>query len=193
MGYCANTCARWLFRACVVRVVATAGFLGPAGRGSGEAGGLGKTQEPIHPLDGTARGALVEIVDDRHDGNGIAVGYRAQIRIIAGRHVLDARRGVAHAYEGTVLVVRFERPQRLRGIDRFCETGLYGDVDAARERAGMRDEIDLRLDARREFRAGDDLRHMAVTQGTVGVQVAVPMRVMGAVDGFAARTGAAGD
>ena len=57
----------------------------------------------------------------------------------------------------------------------------------------MRHEIELRLDARGELRAGDDLRHMAMAQRAIGVKIAVPMRMMRALDGLAAGAGAAGD
>ncbi len=59
-------------------------------------------------------------------------------------------------------------------------------MDAARERSGVRDEIELSLDARGEFRAGDDFGHMPMTQGAVGVKVAVPVRMMRAFNRFAA-------
>ena len=57
----------------------------------------------------------------------------------------------------------------------------------------MRHEIELRLDARGEFRAGDDFRHVPMTQGAVGIEIAVPMRMMRAFDRFASGARAAGD
>ncbi len=106
---------------------------------------------------------------------------------------LDPRRRVADPHEGAVPVVGLERLQRLRGAEGFLETGLHRDMNAAREGTGMRHEIELCLDPRRELRAGDDFRDMAMTQGTVGVQIAVPQRMMRAFNGLAAGAGAAGD
>jgi hypothetical protein len=137
-------------------------------------------------LDGAAGSALVQIVDHRHDSDGIAVGHGAQVRIIAGRHILDAGCGVADANEGAVLVVGLEGLQGLRRADRFLETGLHGDVDAAREGSRVRHEIELRFHSRGELGAGDDFRHVAMTQGAVAVEIAMPMRMMRAIDRLAA-------
>ncbi len=57
----------------------------------------------------------------------------------------------------------------------------------------MRHEIEFGLEPRGKLCAGDDFRHMPMTQGTVAVEIAVPMGMMGAFDRFAPRTGAAGD
>ena len=64
-------------------------------------------------------------------------------------------------------------------------------MDAAREGARVRHEREVRGDAGGRRRAGGDLRDVAVRQRVVGVQVAVAGRVVGAVDGLAARPGAA--
>src|SRR6202051_2100528 len=207
MGYCAKTCAKWLVRACVVKLVKGVAIefayrgcryslpcaSGLTGRGGGEACRLGKIQQAIHPLNGAPGGAFIEIVYYRHDSYGVTVGHRAQVRIIAGRHILDARRGVADPHEGTVFVIRLEHRERLRRAERSLEAGLHGDVDPASEWTGMRHEVEVRFDAGGEFRAGDDFRHMPMTQGAVGIEIAVPMRMMSAFDRFAARTCAAGD
>jgi len=103
------------------------------------------------------------------------------------------RGALAHPHEGRARVVLLERAARLGVVERARQARLHGDVDAARERARVRHEGELGLDAGRGARAGDDLGRMAMGQRVVAVEVAVPEGMMCALDGLAARAGAARD
>ena len=59
-------------------------------------------------------------------------------------------------------------------------------MNAAREGPECGTEIKSGCDARRQFRACPDLRDMAMTERAVAVQIAVPMRMMRAVNRFRA-------
>ena len=88
-----------------------------------------------------------------------------RVRVIAGGHILDPRgRCRSRARTGS----RGNTRRAPRGPARCSTAGLqarlHGDVDAARERARMRHEIEFRLDAGRELRAGGDLRHVPVAR-----------------------------
>jgi hypothetical protein len=67
---------------------------------------------------------FVQVVEHRHHGDGGAVGDGGKIRVVAGRHVLDARRGVDHAHEGAAAVVLGERLERLGARQRPLQRSL---------------------------------------------------------------------
>ena len=119
--------------------------------------------------------------------------HRREVRVVAADDVLHPRRLGAHAHERRAGVVVAQHALQVRGVDGAREGRLQRHVDAARERTRVRHEGELRLDAARGARAGDDLRHVAVGERAVAVQVAVPQRVVRAGHGLATRAGAAGD
>ena len=62
------------------------------GRRRGEARRLRQTEHAVHPLHGAAGRALVEIVDGAHHRHRAAARHRREVRVVARRDVLDARR-----------------------------------------------------------------------------------------------------
>src|SRR5688572_16476943 len=148
-----------------VTIPANSLVLGPARRRRGEPFGFVETQQPVHPLQRAARGALHEVVDDRHHGDRPPVARRREMGIVARDHVLDAGRVVLHAHERpSGIEVAQCRDRRVR-VEGFREPRLDGGVDPSRERPGMRNESDLPVPAAR--RAGEriDLRAMTVREG----------------------------
>src|SRR5262249_32680862 len=108
MGYCAKTGARKSWLAVVGRFAAIDEVIlsrsGPPGRRCREPGGFGRAEYPIHPLHGAARRALVEVINNAHDGNRSAVRHGRKVGIVAGGNFLHARRVLAHPYERTVRI-----------------------------------------------------------------------------------------
>ncbi len=113
------------------------------------------------------------------------------MRVVAGDHVLDPRRVVEHAHERLARVETAQRLDRALAVERLRELRLHGRVNAAGERARVRDEGELEIPARRRARERADLRRVAVGEGVVGIQVAVPLRVVRAGDRAPARAGRA--
>src|SRR5580693_299271 len=210
-GYCANTCA-WKSRAAGALSAVRAGALraarlplaevlffamtllsGPARRRLREPRALRESEQAVHPLHRAAGGALDEIVDGAHDGDGAAVGGRREVRVVAGGDFLDVRRALTHPHERRARVVLLQRAAGLARVECPSQARLHRDMNAAREGTGVRHEGELHLDAARRAGAGDDLRRVAVLQGVVAVEIAVAQRMVRTLDRLASRARAAGD
>src|SRR5580704_10767940 len=144
-GYCEKTGARKsCCRTAIASPVVTAAFflgicplpLGPSRRGRREAGCLRQAEEAVHPLQRPARCALVEIVECAHHCHGAAERHRGEVREVAARHVLDARRRGSHLHERRVRIEVSQHGEQLRRIERPLERGLHRHVNAAREGPG---------------------------------------------------------
>src|SRR5437016_7064222 len=203
-GYCENTGARksrapaaaWIPPSVVVRAGCCFGIpvpSGPARRGCRETGGLRQVEHAVHPLHRAAGGPLVEIVDGAQDRHRPARDRPRQVRVVAARHVLDARRLALDPHEGCERVELAQRRQEPRTVERAGELRLHRHVYATRERPGMRHEGKVRLHPAGRARARGHFRHVPVLERAVTVQVRVPQRMVRAFHGFAPRAGAAGD
>ena len=164
---------------------------GPARRG--EPCRLVESEQTIHPLHAAAGGALVQIIEHAHDGDGSAVGDGMQMRVIARGHILHPRRRGNEAHERAVAVVLGERRLHLGARARLLERRLHRDMNAARERTRVGHEVNFRRDAARPLGASRDFRRVPMCERSVSVHIAVTQRMVRALDRFAPRTGAASD
>ena len=157
---------------------------------------LRAAEHAVHPLHGAAGGALGQVVDHAHHGDACGRSLTPESsRVVAGDDVLDARRFAADAHEDATGRSTRAARRRARASSRgSCELspapsrGCRARTD--RSAARRRSRASTPEAALRERR---DLRRVPVRQRVVGIQVAVPLRMMRALDGLAAGAGAAGD
>src|SRR5262249_19884783 len=154
----------------------------PAGGGAGEARSLGQIEHAVHPLDGAAGCALDEIVDGAQYCDGVAVRDSGEVCVIARGDILHARRLLAHVHERRARVELAQLASQGRAVEWPPQCRLHRHVNTPGEGPRMRHESELRLDAGHRTCTGGDLGYVTVGERAVAVEIAVPQRVLRAID-----------